>query len=127
MLWQLKQTFDGHFALPIPRMSVQLDLDGHLTYRLVHAWTWFNAHPDTSVSLRLAGWRHKRAWFIMQRQYERGMQVLEVRLGSDLPTWAAQSDKTKMYKGRAGGEGEEGGQINETYPCWAVFFHWELT
>lgn len=37
LCYELKQTFDGHFALPVPRMSVQLDLDGHLTYRLVHA------------------------------------------------------------------------------------------
>lgn len=63
----------------------------------------------------------------MQSQYEERM-VGEVGLTS--PTVVAQSDKTKMYKERErewGGRGGLADDFNETYPCWAVFFHWGLT
>lgn len=77
----LKRTSSVHFLVSFPS-SVELNLDRHLTYWLVHAGTWFNTHPES--------------------------QVLEFRSGLDLSTSWSHSMKTKMCKGRVRGEGEDG-------------------
>lgn len=61
----------------------------------------------------------------MQSRYEKGSTGREVGLGLADPPWWHRVTKPKCAEGeREGGWGDD---FNETYPWWAVFFHWELT
>lgn len=88
-------TFDGDLPLAAPRLSVQLQLDRHLTDRLVHTRTW---RRDTSAT---SGDTHTSTPYA----------------GDSKPRPSLLAPPTKPVKGPLW-------EQSETYPGWALFSHW---